>query len=182
MSNGYWKQNALGLLAVLLTLALSAFVFSHRSSSPRIAFINSQRLLMGFKDAIKVNKEVEEEDTKWRGVMKMMDDSLKAFMDSMSVKYDKADLKKKKEMQDELAVRNQEIGNFERVNTQKMQKLSQEKLATVYEKINAFLKEYGKQKSYDIIFGSTQGSILYGEGTAADVTDEVIGKLNQRYE
>jgi Skp family chaperone for outer membrane proteins len=182
MSNGFWKQNVLGLVGVILTIALSSFVFSHRASSPKIAFVNTQRLLMGFKDAIKVNKEVTDEDAKWRGAMKTMDDSLKAFMDSMSVKYDKADLKKKKDMQDELAVRNQEIGNFERVNTQKMQKLSQEKLAAVYQKVDAFLKEFGKQKGYEIIFGSSQGSILYGEGTAADITDEVLGKLNQRYE
>lgn len=169
-------------MALLVALGFGFVGLKKEAGVRKIAFVDTQRVLMGFKDANAVNKAVEAEDQIWKSALKVMEDSLKSYMDSMTVKYDKADAKTKKEMQDELSVRNQQINNFERVNTKKMQDLSREKLASVFEKINALLKEYGKARHFDVIFGTAQGSILYGEGTPADITDEIIAKLNQRYE
>jgi outer membrane protein len=182
MNGGFLKQNAIGLLAMAVALGVGAYVSMNFKSSRKIAFVDTQRLLTGFKESNKVNKEIEAIDMKWKGDFKAMQDSLKAFMDTMTVKYDKADVKGKKEMQEELELRNQQMNNFERINTKKMQDLSREKLSVVFEKVNAFMKEYGASKGYDVIFGTTQGNIIYGEGTAADITNDVLAKLNQRYE
>lgn len=182
MNSGYWSRNAIALLSLAGVLALATFLLVKRPSNRTFAFVDTGRLLTSFKDAHRVNKEVEVEDLKWKAAFKVMEDSLKAFMDTMTVRYDLADFKTKREMQDELAVRNQQVTNFQRVNTGKMQEISREKLAKVYEKIDAFMKEFGKSHGYDVVFGTSQGSILYGEGTAADITDEVIEELNRRYE
>lgn len=183
MNGGFWKQNALAFLTLVGLLALGGYtLLSQKHAGRKFAFVDTQRLLTAFKEAHRVNKEVEAEDKKWKTALKTMEDSLKAFMDTMTVKYDKAGLNEKREMQDELAVRNQQVNNFQRVNTGKMQELSREKLSKVYEKIDAYMKEYGKSHGYEIIFGTAQGSILYGEGTPADITHEVIEELNKRYE
>ena len=182
MSGGVIKQNAVGLLALAVALAVGAYAFVNIKPARKIAFVDSQRLMTGFKESHKVDKELRDEDAKWRADLKTMEDGIKVFMDSMSVKYDKADAKVKKEMQDELSLRNQQANNFERANVRKMQETNQAKMAKVFEKINAFMKEYGKSHQYEIVFGTVNGSILYGEGSPADVTTEVIEKLNARYE
>jgi outer membrane protein len=173
-----------GLTIVALVLAASALglVAKLQSEARKFAFVDSQRLLTAFKEANQVNKEVEAEDKKWRAAMKTMEDSLKAFMDTMTVRYDKSSLKERRDLEDELAMRNQQINNFQKVNVGKMQELSREKLAKVYGKVDAFMKEYGKARGFDVIFGTSQGSILFGEGSPADITDEVIRELNKRYE
>jgi outer membrane protein len=182
MNTGFWKNNTLSLLALTVALAVGAYTFANLKPTRKIAFVDSQRLMTGFKESHKVDKELRDEDAKWRTDLKAMEDGIKAFMDSMSANYDKADAKIKKQMQDELSLRNQQANNFERANVRKMQEANQAKMAKVFEKINAFMKEYGVAHHYEIVFGTVNGSILYGEGSPADVTTEVIEQLNARYE
>jgi Skp family chaperone for outer membrane proteins len=180
-----WRLDPIALLSLVLALVALGLILKTdlaKGRAKKIAFVDTQRLLTGFKEAHKVNKEIEAEDGKWRKDLKTMEDSLKAHMDNMSANYDHADVKKKKEMQDELSVRNQQTNNFERVNVKRMQDLTNKKMAAVYEKINSLMKEYGKAKDYDIVFGTVNGSILYGEGTSADITDEFVELLNKRFE
>ncbi|WP_139926240.1 OmpH family outer membrane protein [Hymenobacter sp. DG01] len=57
------------------------------------------------------------------------------------------------------------------------QKLDKE----VLDEVNAYIKQYGKEKGYDFILGATDnGNIVYAaEGT--DVTEEVLKGLNEQY-
>lgn len=181
-SGGFMKSNGIGVAAFILAALALGMGSKWHSETKKVAFVDSQRMLTSFKEANQVNKEVEVEDRKWKTALMAMEDSLQAFMDTMTVRYDNATLKEKGALEDELALRNQQINNFKRANVAKMQDISREKLAKVYDKINAFMKEFGKSGGYDVIFGTAQGSILYGEGSAADITDEFIRELNKRYE
>ncbi len=177
----FFKHNLVGIVALLVAAGFGLRTLKVDGAG-KMAFVDSQRLMTGFKEANQADKELRDEDAKWRGNLKVLEDSIKAFMDTMSVKFDKSDLKTKKSLQDELSLRNQQANNFERANVHRMQEMNKEKIAKIYQKINSFMKEYGKSKGYQIIFGTANGSILYGEGTPSDITDDVIKNLNQRYE
>jgi outer membrane protein len=177
------KSNILAGLALIV--ALGALALSYTKSGnleKRLAFVDTNRMMTGFSEAHKANNEIKAEDLKWKANLKIMDDSLKSFMDSMTVKFDKADLKEKRALQEELGMRNQQINNYTAAQGKKMEDAAQKRLASVYEKINSYMKEYGKTKGYYVVFGTVSGSILYGEGTPLDITDEVIKGLNKRYE
>ncbi len=48
--------------------------------------------------------------------------------------------------------------------------------------INAYIKQYGKEKGYDFIFGATEnGNIVYA-AEGKDITDEVLTGLNKQYD
>jgi outer membrane protein len=180
-----WKPDPLALVALILAAVALVFIWKARlfqGNARQIAFVDTQRLMTGFKEAHKVNKELEAEDGKWKADFKSMEDSLKTYMETMTAKFDAADVKTKRQMQDELAMRNQQINNFQRYHTKRMQDMTQEKMQGVYAKINAFMKEYGTAEGYEIIFGTANGSILYGEKTPADITDKVIQALSKKYE
>ncbi|MBB6499352.1 Skp family chaperone for outer membrane proteins [Pedobacter cryoconitis] len=50
------------------------------------------------------------------------------------------------------------------------------------EKLNQFLKQYGKEKNYDIIFiANNTGTIAYANDKY-DITDEILKEINRQYE
>lgn len=176
------KSNLLSAAALAVAVAALGLSFTRQGVEKRIAFVDTGRLMTGFTEAHKVNKDIKSDDDKWRASLKVMEDSLKAFMDSMTVKYDAADPKGKRALQDELAARNQQINNFTAAQGRKMEESARKRMESVYGKINSFMKEYGKNKGFYIVFGTSNGNIIYGEGTPVDVTDEVVAGLNKRYE
>ncbi len=176
-------KNIISIIALITAIAAIGMHFIiGTGDNKKIAFLDTQRLITSFKEAHAVNKEIEAQNKKWRADMKVMEDSLSAFMSRMSKEFDTADIKKRKALQDELSMRNQQMTNFKNHSVKKIQKLTEEKMAGVYTKVNAFMKEYGDKHGYDIIFGTVQGNIVYGTSSPADITNEIILLLNKRYE
>ena len=55
-------------------------------------------------------------------------------------------------------------------------------LGAVLNQVNSLVEAYGKEKDYDIIFGTTlSGNLLYGND-AVDITEELIVEINKSYE
>ncbi|MEX1002681.1 MAG: OmpH family outer membrane protein [Crocinitomicaceae bacterium] len=51
----------------------------------------------------------------------------------------------------------------------------------IWEKLNAFVKEYGEKQEYEVIFGASgSGNIMYAE-EKMDVTEEVLAFCNKKY-
>jgi outer membrane protein len=167
---------------ISLALAIAAFLTMSYFLTPRIAYINTGRLMVGFSEANKIEKEVKVEDDKWQAQYKALSDSLQAQIDKMSKEYDAASAAKKKELQEMLAARNHQVNNFKQANLRKMDELRQKKMQTVFDKANVYLTEYGRKHNYSIIFGTVAGgSILFGDEKRFDITDEIIKGLNERY-
>jgi Skp family chaperone for outer membrane proteins len=83
---------------------------------PRVAYINTGKLLVGFSEAAKTEKELKVEDEKWQAKYKALSDSLQEQINKMSKEYDRASAAKKKELQDMLSARNQQVNNFKQAN------------------------------------------------------------------
>ena len=66
--------------------------------------------------------------------------------------------------------------------TRQEQQLSEEYTASIWRRINEDLRGYGETRGYDFIYGATgDGGLMYA-GEAYDVTEDVVGYLNQKYE
>jgi Skp family chaperone for outer membrane proteins len=170
-----------GTIAFVGCISLSIFL-TQLFFVPRIAYLDTAKLLVGFSEAAKVDREVKVEDDKWQVEEKVLQDSLRAVITAMSKDYDRAPVAKKKEMQDALSARNQQINNFREANVKRVSDLRQKKMQTVFEKVNVFIGEYGKKKHYSMIFGTaTGGSILFGDERGFDITEDIIKGLNERY-
>jgi outer membrane protein len=174
------KQNIFGVFALLVSMAVGGMYLWTRPI--KIGFVDSSQLMAGFSYAHRVETEVLDREKSWKSDQEKMQDSLDAFVAKMTVNYNKADAKRKREMQDDLSARNQEIANFVRANEKAQVKFRSEKMGDVYTKINTFMKEFGFQGRYDIVFGTVQGgNILYGLETRTDITRAVIEGINRKY-
>ena len=132
-----------GFAASLLILGVFFLVF--HSGAPKVAYVSTGKLMIGFSEANVIDKELKVEDDAWRAQLKSLEDSLHGQMDKMSKDYNKASTAQKKEMQDMLSARNQQMNNFRQANMQKMEEEREKKMQSVFDKVNVFLKEYREE-------------------------------------
>lgn len=80
------------------------------------------------------------------------------------------------------AAKEQELLRYREAIQQRAQQENQRLTQAVLAEINAYLKQYGKQKGYTFILGATEnGSIVYA-ADEADITDDVLKGLNEQYD
>ena len=176
-----WKKTAIPVILSLLVF-VSLTILAEHFYIPRIAYIETAKLMVGFSEAAQAERELKAENEKWQTELKVLQDTLAAHVELMSKEYDLATPQRKKELQDILSASNQKVNNFKQANIAKMEKLHSEKMKGVIEKVNIYVQEYGKKHRYSIIFRTVQGgSILYGNNARYDITEEIIKGLNARY-
>lgn len=179
----YVRQNTI-ILPLVATVALLLIygLVDHFLLTPKIAYVNTGKLMVGFSQASKIESDLKTEDEKWQKQYKVLQDSLQSDMNKMSKEYNAATTAHKKELQDMLSARNQQVNNFKQANARRMDELKQKSMQSVFEKANVYLAEYGKKHRYSIILGTVAGgSILYGDERGYDITDDIIKGLNERY-
>jgi outer membrane protein len=168
------------IVAVVTTIVVC--IGYNKFFTPKLAYVNTGKLIVGFSEAAKVEKELKAEDEKWRGQLKILQDSLQAAINLMSKEYDKASVGRKKELQDFLSAQNQQVNNFQQANMAKIEEMRQKKMGSIFEKANVYMAEFGKKHHFSIIFGTASGgSILYGNENDYDITNDIIKGLNERY-
>jgi outer membrane protein len=76
----------------------------------------------------------------------------------------------------------QEFLQYRQVIQQKAQVEEARVNKAILTEVNAYIKQYGKEKGYDFILGATEsGNIVYA-AEETDLTDEILAGLNQQYD
>lgn len=174
------KKIVLPLAALAFVLSLVSFFFSQKSST--LVYVDVNKLLEGYKRTKVVRGEFE----KKAKVLKSNIDSLvtdwqkelKLYEKERS-KYSKKELQLKQEL---LGNKQQQINNYQQAIQKQIQKEDKKATQTVINDINDYVKEYGKEKGYKIIFGASgSGNIMYAD-KSADLTEKVLEGLNKEFE
>ena len=110
-----------------------------------------------------------------------MADSLAAFESRMELVYDSASLETRTRLKSEQVRRIEELGRFTKAEENGLIKMRSELMEPVYKQINSALAEFSRERGLDVVFASSNGSIVYGEGSRADITDDFVSFLNKRY-
>jgi Skp family chaperone for outer membrane proteins len=158
----HWNRlvTPIAAAAVLVVLAVGLAWYLH--PSPRIAYVNTSRLMTGSAEAASVQRQLQAEEEAGKAHLKQLEDTLQGALDGMSKEYNAAKPARKKELQDLLSARNQQVNNARIATTRRLEKLQQEKMQGVLQKANVFMEEYGKTHYYTIIIGAIAGgNILY---------------------
>jgi outer membrane protein len=185
------------ILNVILLVAVGVLFYLHFSSTGsavststattgftgelRVAFINSDSVLKHY-DYLKANAEVLEAkkakvEQDYINRAKSLQGEIEAYqrnVNNMTVGQVRA-------VEEDLGKKQQNLQLYEQSITQELMndqsKLNQE----LYQRITAFLKEYGKEHGLHVVFKyDTTSDILYGEDIL-DITEDVIAGLNAAY-
>jgi outer membrane protein len=165
------------LLAVVVTfLLLSFFVFP----SQKIAYVDSARLLNGYKAMIEARREFEKKQTTWNAnvdtLMKDVQDAIKKYEKTAAAGTDK-----EKQLAKELITTKQkQLYDYQNATRQNAGQEEQRLTQTVLTTVNAYLLRYGKKHHYKMILIAAGGNIAYADPDM-DLTDRIIEDLNKEY-
>lgn len=148
------------------TRVLSSFMLalSMYSCTNKAAYINPIKLVDGYHGAAPRRQELAAKTRVWQ-----------ANLDSLTREFEA-------QPPAQQAAKEQEFLRYRESVQQQAQREDARLQQEVLAEINAYIKQYGKDKGYNFIFGATnQGNIVYAaEGT--DLTEQILVGLNKQYD
>ena len=167
---------------VVIAVVLSVFSTYKTYQSSDQVYVDVNKLLEGYKRTEIVRSEFE----KKAKVLQSNVDSLIAGWQTELKDYEKERSKMtKKELalkQELLNNRQQQISNYQQAVQKQIKEEDQKATQTVINDINDYVKEYGKNKGYKIIFGASgSGNIMYAD-EKTDLTEKILEGLNKEFE
>lgn len=166
------------VLAIVLSLLAVYFV----KSSSQLVFVDVNKLIAGY-DRTKVAKAEFDRKT---NLMKANVDSLIVNWQAELKNYEKErttlsskELKLKQEL---LGNKQQQVNGYQEAIQKKIQEEDKKITQTVINDINDYIREYGKEHNYKIIFGASGGGNIMYADESTDLTEEILKGLNAEYD
>lgn len=167
-------------IIVLLALAVAAPGFAQKL---KIGYVHSNKILSSYKDALDVQKKIDELDRQYQEEGRQMQETLRKLQDqyeSQSLLLSEA---KKKEKEAEIQNLILKIQQFqqEKYNPQtgEIYKKQAELMQPVLDKINAVIKKISEAEGFDLVLDTAAGNILYVSNQVIDLTDKILSELNK---
>ncbi|MDC7248352.1 MAG: OmpH family outer membrane protein [Sphaerochaetaceae bacterium] len=175
------KKDNLGLLLAIVAILFAVFTFVFSSSAKDQVYVDVNKLIEGYKKTEKVRADFKVKATQMQAnvdsIVKGWQTELQDY-EKTRASMTKKELKLKQEL---LANKQQQVNNYQEAVKRQLRDEDQKNTQTILNDINDYVKEYGKEHGYAIIFGATgSGNIMYAaEGT--DLTEAVLVALNKDY-
>jgi outer membrane protein len=191
------KNLSLVLNVILLVAVLVLYIlyFSDRGPSRagnraadtsqfdlKIAYINSDTVLK-YYDYLKVNKDQLEAKTKkmdqdYRNRAMGLQGEITAYQRNVT----SMTLGQARAAEEDLTKKQQNLQMYQQTLAQQLMQEEAKLNKELYDRVTAYLKEYGEDRGLQIVFKYDPSSdVLYG-GNALDITQDVIKGLNTAYE
>jgi outer membrane protein len=174
----FLRLNMVALVSLLIGAFLLLYFFAFANN--RIVYVDSNKLLNGYKGMIEARKEYDKKRSAWQAnidtLTKDVQDAIKSYSKNLALGTDK-----EKQLSKEL-IQSKQKGLMDYQNAikqnaaQEEERLNQEVLSTV----NAFLLRYGKKNGYKMILVATNGNIAYAD-PGMEITDRIVEELNKEY-
>lgn len=174
------KTFSLPIAAVAVVLSLVSFFYTQISSE--LVYVDVNKLLDGYKRTKVVRAAFE---TKAKTLNANVDSLVAGWQNDLKIyekersKYSKKELALKQEL---LGNKQQQINNYQQAIQKQVQEEDKKATQTVINDINDFVKEYGKKKGYQVIFGASGGGTIMYAAEASDLTQIVLEGLNAEFE
>lgn len=170
------------LYAACLAVALSILAIYFAKSSSELVYVDVNKLITGYSKT----KVAKAEFDKKASLMKANVDSLISNWQNELKNYEKErgslspkELKLKQEL---LSNKQQQINGYQEAIQKKIQEEDKKVTQTVINDINDYIKEYGKDHNYKIIFGASGGGNIMYADESTDLTEKVLKGLNAEYD
>ena len=147
-----------------------------------LVYVDVYKLLESYKRTEIVRSEFEK---KAKTLQSNVDSLILGWQEDLKTYEKERSKMTKKEIslkQELLNNKQQQISSYQQAIQKQIQEEDKKATQTVINDINDYVKEYGKKKGYEIIFGASgSGNIMYAdEGT--DLTEKILEGLNNEFE
>ena len=167
------------LLTLLAFVGCITLYFTHRP--PRIAYVNSTRLLSDFQGMVEARRTYHRQQQEWQRNFDTLQVETARSIQEYRKKRPSLTPAQRVEPETALRVRQKQLGEYQ-LAIQGQDKEAQEKLTRiVVDSTNAFLKRYGQEHAYDIVLLTSEGDNVAYSKPGLDITIPVLKELNAKY-
>ena len=167
------KNIAIYLSVVAILISSCVLVFVLKKSNSKNAYIISGQVYEKYKGKI----EIEKKFTQSQSMNKIFYDSLQVEIKFLKQKVDEGKLDKKV-LDDKYYVYSKMFEDYKQGNEKEIGEYNKQ----IWNQINQYVKDYGKEKGYEFILGASgDGTIMYSND-ANNITEDVIQYINNKYE
>ncbi len=171
-------------IVVMVAVVISAIACNKTPDAKefKTAYIDTQKLMEDYTEA----KELDEKyKTKGEVMGRELEVEAKKLKAEMAGFQKNAMAKGQMWAQQkgaELQQRDQQLGYAQQAMLQQLQQESGKELDSIVKQVKVFIKDYGKQKGYDYIYGTGDAATVLYAKDSYDITSEITKALNEKYE
>lgn len=167
-------------IGCISTVALALGVINF-CQTPRIAYARSYDLIDKYDGMKEARMLFDAKKKAWQSNIDSLNQGLQNAIGKFNVESRSMNEAQKNQLREFLTGKERELVNYTKAVEEKAQQEDEKMMQAVLNQVNSYVEEYGQEKGYDVILGtSVSGSILFA-GKNRDITDEVLVGLNERY-
>jgi outer membrane protein len=157
------------IVLYILIAGLAGFVLFKEQTRPRHVYVDNTKLFAGFSMKKELEKKYQSVESERKRILDSLIQVIGAAQASSAASPELLDRLKTEYMYKK--------NTFEQSNSETMAQYN----GQIWNQLNDYVKQYGKEKNYQYIFGANgQGSLMYA-ADAENITDELIVYVNQKY-
>ena len=166
-----------------LVIAVIAIVTLASCTQAKVGFVNSETVMKEYSEVSVVEAQLKEQSEKRAKDFEKLGQAFQAKYMKLQSEASKMSSKKRDQVGQELQAENQRLQQMQQQLQYQTQTDGQVAIKKIAEKVNTFIKDYGKKNGYQFILGTVDlnGAVMYGD-EKIDLTKLVIKGLNDAYE
>lgn len=170
------------LTIVVIASLVSVFSLANIGYAQKIGYVNSQKILSTFKDALDAQEKLDKINQEWEAEGKEMQKQFQELNDQLESQglllSEEAKQEKQQEIQN-LYIKIQQYSADKWGQNGEFFKKQEELMQPVFDKINTVIKNIGEEEGFDYIFDTVNANIVYASPKQPDLTDMVLEELEK---
>jgi outer membrane protein len=176
---------ALGVLYYLhytnKTSSSSVTLTTGASGDLKIAFIKADSILQKYEYLDVKRKQLEERSKKLDQEYRSRAEGLQRDINDYQRNVGNLTLSQARALEEDLTKKRQNLGVYEQSLTQELMNEEAKLNKELYDRVTAYVKEYGQEKGLQLVIKFDQTSDLLFGDEGLDITTDVIAGLNKQY-
>ena len=178
------KRAGFGKSAILMVIAIAIYAAVMATISfmklPKLGYVDSSVLLQKYPRAIEARENIKKKTEEWQKNVRTLETELSQLNQEILNKSADWNSTTRKLKQEAFAKKQNELIRYSRTVNEKAAKLEQELMLPVFNELNAYMKDFGKEHGFAMIFGTVAGgNILYAK-QAIDLTEEILAYVSEK--
>lgn len=166
---------------IALSVTLLILIYFQFFKTQKVVYVDSAQLLNNYEGMINARKAFQAKAEGWKANIDTLTNEVKSSIMDYEKEQGRMSTKERELSQELIRSKQQQLSQYQQAMNTQAQQEDQKMTSAVVVQVNAYLKKYGEQKGYTIIFAATDyGNIAYAD-EKLNVTEEVLEGLNKEY-
>ncbi|MEX2235385.1 MAG: OmpH family outer membrane protein [Cyclobacteriaceae bacterium] len=174
------KKIFLGITVFNFAAILFFLLFSF-STKPKIAYVDSAKLLNEYKGMQNARKAFQSKASVWKANIDTLANEVQLDVATFEKGKLEMTLKERSLSEELIETKKKRLFDYQQAINAQAKQEDEKMTSEVLDFINSFLKRYGEENGYEMIMAANEyGNIAFADKNL-DLTEEVLGKLNSEY-